>query len=169
MKKLLNKEMAFLAGIAIYILILFANSLALPAKAKIMPIAVGSICLALIVLEAIIMLCSKPKEEKQGKSAETGSEDTGNGAPATIGVTSKKTDETVKRAILYSVWLISFGFSINILGFIVTLAIWLFILLQFASNATLKQSLLITIGTLIFVYIVFVKLLAVRFTAGLLF
>ena len=178
MKKLLNREMAFLVGIAAYIIVLFACSGDISAKAKTMPIAVGVLCLALIVLEAVLMLFKKTPLSDNAKKAEMPSEVNADveadvqaieGEAAEAVSQKKKLSEVTQRTIVYIVWLISFGFSIDILGFLATLAIWLFALLRFGSKATWLQTVLITAGTMVFVYVVFVKILAVRFATGLLF
>ncbi len=165
MKKLLNKEMGFMAGVLVYLTILVVNSRKLSAASKAMPMAVIVFCAILIVVKGGLLVV-KPGSgaQKSDESAPEG-ENTPKDAWARFMAIWK--DEGAVRSMIFIGWLVGFAAAVNLIGFIPTTVIGLAILLLTVSKVPPVRAALIVLGTYLFVYLLFVRMLHVRFPAGI--
>jgi hypothetical protein len=73
------------------------------------------------------------------------------------------------KIFLIALWLISFAVGIYFIGFLPTLAVWLFIFMVGISRIKPAKALLLSVSTFAVLYIVFVILLKTYFSRGILF
>lgn len=168
MKKLLNKEMGFMAGVIVYLLVLITSSQSLMPASKAMPLAICVLCMALIVIKALLTIIkrdqAKPHAE-ENTSGETKPSKIGSGNS----IAGLWQNEVTHRTIVFIFWLVAFSLSVQFIGFLVTTAVGLMVLFITTSKITAVKSTIITAGTLIFVYLLFIYFLDVRFPSALLF
>ena len=136
--------MAFMAGLAIYMTILLLSGRNLKAASKAMPVALCLLCFVLIAVKAVRFGFAE-EVEGSGKSVFS------------------------QRSFLFMTWLIAMGLSFNYIGYMVTVVVGLAGILRIFSKATITQTVGITLGTTLFIYVLFARILSVRFPTGILF
>lgn len=167
MKKLLNKELGFMAGIVIYLAVLLIDSNKLTPASRAMPVLICVLCLVLIGMKVLLTLLKKgdpTQVEKDASKEEAALQQHGESRPAGFWK-----DEAVHRTIVFIFWLIAFSLSMYYIGFFITAAVGLMVLFIIISKISVVKSSIITAGTLLFVYLMFISFLNVRFPSGLLF
>jgi hypothetical protein len=145
-KNLINREMAFMVCIMAYLAVLVINSDKLRNTSKAMPLALCVLCTILIIIKVMWLYFRGDVSEE-----------------------TSKTPVFQYPSLAFLVWLVIIGCSVYYVGYLVTIAVMLFVILKFFSKATTAQTICITAGTSLFLYVLFVCLLSVRFPKGILF
>lgn len=73
------------------------------------------------------------------------------------------------KIFLFALWLITFALGVYLIGFLATMAVWLFLFMAGISRVKPARALLLSVGTFAVLYIVFVILLKTHFSRGILF
>ena len=144
LKNLLNRDMAFVAGLAIYMAVLMLSGRDLKPASKAMPAALCLLCFVLIAVKAL-RFCFGEAVEGSGKKVFS------------------------PRSFLFMGWLILMGLSFYMVGYLATVVVGLAGILRVFSKASWAQTAGITLGTTLFIYVLFVRVLSVRFPTGTLF
>ena len=146
LKNLINREIAFMICIIGYLAVLVINSDKLRNTSKAMPLALCVLCAILIIIKVTRLYFG------------------GNASGETF-----KSPVFQYPSIAFLVWRIIVVCSIYYVGYVVTIAVMLFVILKFFSNATNTQTICITVGVSLFLYVLFAYLLSVRFPKGIFF
>jgi hypothetical protein len=170
------KETAFMIGFLIYLLILYLASAKLSAGSRAFPMAVIVISLIAVGLKLLTLqfkglqwldpsgnvaagiiekasegselLCEAPTEEQEVKQPKP---------PPALTI------------VLFLLWLITFAAGIYFIGFLPTMAVWLFIFMVGISKIKWTRALLLSVCTFAVLYLSFVTLLGTNFSRGILF
>lgn len=153
MNKLFTKEMGFMAGVSVYILVLFFNSNNLTNASKTMPMAVMGLC-ALLIFFKVLSALSKKKSEKAVAAVIR--------EPFSERLANWRNDE-VLRSASFVLAIVAISILALVFGYIAALLMGLFFLLFYVSKIPFMKSLLITSGVMVFIYVLFVRVLIVRF------
>jgi hypothetical protein len=156
--------MGFMAGVVIYLLILLIYSKDLTAASKTMPVVLCIFSLILILVKALITIFKKdPAVQAEAAEIPIEAEEGVSGS----WISNLWKNEVSHRTIVFVFWLLVFGLSVQYIGFLVTTGVGLMALFITTSKISVRKSAIITAGTLIFVYLMFITFLNVRFPDGL--
>jgi len=162
-----NHEIAFMIGVAIYLVVLIIAGSGLSPETLLFPGLIMLAAGAIIGLKLLIYKVPKLKFLDPGNTLDS--------------MVREKTDQTPKgeetpneRSSIYEplafiLWLITFPLGIYLVGFVTTLGVWLFGFLFLISRIKLLKALLICVCTLGGIYAMFVGILKVHFPQGILF
>jgi len=90
------------------------------------------------------------------------------GAPAAADAALPSPGQAVRecKGVL---WLCAFLAAVYLLGFSIAIALYMFVFLRLSAGRTVRECLLISGGAVLFVYLVFVRLLEYKLYGGILF
>ncbi len=169
-----TKEIAFMAGFAAYLAVLYFSSAKLASASKAFPFAI--ICLSLVVIVLKVLTYRFPKLKFLDPSGEMGKKrkvetdvdsDVRNEEPVV-------NDEKMQRSrlltvALFLIWLATFPAGIYLFGFLPALFLWLLVFLVGLSRLKLQFALILGVATFSALYAMFGLLLKLNFGKGILF
>lgn len=170
-----GKETAFLIGFLIYLLILYLASAKLSAGSRAFPLAVIVVSLIAVGLKFLTFRFKGLQWlDPSGNMAAGIIEKASEGSEL---VCEKPPEQEVKQPqpppaltiSLFLLWLITFAIAIYFLGFLPTMAFWLFIFMVGLSRIKWTRALLLSVCTFAVLYLSFVVLLGTNFPRGILF
>jgi hypothetical protein len=132
-----------------------------------MPVLICIFCLVLIGLKALVTLFKGDASAPAGENAGTEAKPVEHSATGLFAGFWK--NEVTYRTVVFVFWLLVFSLSVQYIGFLVTTAVGLTVLFITTSKLSVVKSTIFTAGTLVFVYLLFIYFLDVRFPDGLLF
>jgi hypothetical protein len=165
--KKINREIVFMGGVAIYLIVLIIAGSGLSPDSLAFP---GLIMAAAGVIIGLKLLIYKFPQLKfldpgsnivsmiRGEADQTLQEQGASGKPS-----------STYEPVVFIIWLVTFPLGIYLLGFLVTVGVWLFGFLFVISRLKLLKALLICGCTLVGIYVIFVGILKVHFPPGGLF
>ena len=162
-----NHEIAFMAGVAIYLIILIIAGSGLSPETLLFPGLIMVAAGAIIGLKLLIYKFPKLKFLDPGNTLDLIIREGADQAPQGDEVPRKRS--SVYEPLAFILWLITFPLGIYLIGFVTTLGMWLFGFLFLISRIKLFKSLLICICTLLGIYVIFMGILKVHFPQGILF
>lgn len=156
MKKTLNQDV--LAGSVLFLitLIFYLKTVALPDRAALFP----EFILLLLFLFSVAIIINgviKTKKEKRGEQVNQADEE------------EKLTFSIIKRPLLFVVILAAYFVVMGYLGFFVTTALLVALILYLLNCRKVVTYALTIVGTSLFIYFLFVSLLNVNLPQGILF
>jgi hypothetical protein len=176
------KEVAFMMGFLVYLIILYLDSSKLSAGSRAFPMAVIGISVIVIALKLLTFRFSWLKFlDPSGDVAKSVIEKAGKDSGLVIDEpprkeidepSEKKEGKPGSRAVvisLFMLWMVTFAVGIYLIGFLLTLALWLLIFLIGLSRIKPARALLLSVCTFAALYVCFVMLLGINFPRGILF
>ena len=168
------KEIAFIAGFAAYLAVLYISSAKLSPASKAFPFTI--IYLSVIVLVLKFLTYRFPKlrfldpgaGKKKKEEGETDSDgDEGNAGP--VAQDGRKALSPAATVLLFMLWLVTFPVGIYLFGFLPTMLVWMLVFMIGLSGLSIKLALILGVGTFSALYAAFGLLLKLHFGSGILF
>jgi hypothetical protein len=168
------KETAFMIGFLIYILILYVNGSKLSADSLLFPKVIISISVIAVGLKLLTLRFPRLKFlDPSGNVAKDvlhiAEECGGIGTENPSKMESEKSGSRAVAIALFMLWLITFAAGVYYIGFLPTMAVWLFFFMAGISKIKVVKALMLSISTFAVLYVVFVMLLSTHFPRGILF
>jgi hypothetical protein len=165
--KKFRREIGFMVGVAIYLIILIIAGVGLSPDSLLFP---GLIMVAAGVIIGLKLLIFKfPQLGFLDPGSNIGSMIRGDTDQASQEQEKTSAPLPLSGPVAFIVWLVTFPLGIYLVGFVVTVGVWLFGFLFVISRLKLLKALIICVCTLAGIYIVFIVALKVHFPPGLLF
>ncbi len=162
-----NHEIAFMLGVAIYLVVLIIAGSGLSPETLLFPGLIMVAAGAIIGLKLLIYKVPKLKFLDPGNTLDSMIRERADQTPQAKEVSNKRA--SIYEPLAFILWLITFPLGIYLVGFVTTLGVWLFGFLFLISRIKLLKSLLICFCTLGGIYVIFVGILRVHFPQGILF
>lgn len=169
------KETAFMIGFLIYLLILYLASAKLSAGSRAFPMAVIVVSLIAVGLKLLTFQFKGLKWLDPSGNVAAGIIEKASEGSELIGETPLEQEvkqpkpPPVLTIALFLLWLITFAVGIYFIGFLPTMAVWLFIFMVGISKMKWTRALLLSVSTFAVLYLSFVTLLGTNFPRGILF
>ncbi len=169
------KETAFMIGFLIYLLVLYAASAKLSAGSRAFPMAVIVVSLIAAVLKLLTVHFKSLKWlDPSGNVAQGIIDKAKEGRDLSMCEGEAKKEEKELESplftiMLFMVWLITFAAAIYFIGFLPTLAVWLFVFMVGISKIKWTRALLLSVCTFAVLYLTFVTMFDANFPPGILF
>jgi len=161
-------DLIFIAFILIYVIILSIEVFHLPSKASLFPKLIIAIVLVLGILKIISIVSSKFSSYIEPPSF--GSVIRKEFSKKFLLNEEKKEKRIIgNNAIIVWCWIVALIVSFYFFGILASTVVGLFIFIFVIGKYPLITSLTISIGTLLFVYILFIVILRIRIFEGILF
>jgi hypothetical protein len=161
-------DLIFIAFILIYVIILSIEAVHLPSKASLFPKIIIAIVLVLGILKIISIVSSKFSSYIEPPSF--GSVIKEEFSKKLLLDEEKKEKPIIDNtAIIIWSWIIALLVSFYFFGILASTAIGLFIFIFVIGKYPLITSFTISIGTILFIYILFIVILRIRVFEGILF
>lgn len=81
----------------------------------------------------------------------------------------KELKKTLLKELNITIWIIAFLISVYIIGFMITIPLFIFLFLRFREKESLRTSILISLGSWVVIYVLFRLLLRAQLYSGVLF
>jgi hypothetical protein len=169
------KEMAFMIGFLIYLLVLYVASAKLSAGSRAFPMAIIGVSVIVVGLKLLTLQFKSLKWlDPSGNVAQGIIEKAKEGRDLSVCEGEAKEEEKepesrLRTISLFMLWLISFAGAIYFIGFLPTMAVWLFIFMVGISRIKWTKALLLSVCTFAVLYLTFVTMFGANFPPGILF
>jgi hypothetical protein len=165
--KKFKREIGFLIGIAIYLVVLIIAGSGLSPDSLLFP---GLIMVAAGVIIGLKLLIYRfPRLRFLDPGSNIVSMISGEADQASQEQGGTSTPLSLSGPVAFIIWLITIPLGIYLVGFVVTVGVWLFGFLFVISKLKLLKALIMCVCTLAGIYIIFIGALKVHFPPGLLF
>ncbi|MDI7258637.1 MAG: tripartite tricarboxylate transporter TctB family protein [Thermodesulfobacteriota bacterium] len=163
----INREIGFVIGVAIYLIVLIIEGFGLSPDSLTFPVPI--IVTAGVIIGLKWLIYKFPQLNFLDPKGNINSMIRGGGDQPPQEQEAPDSPSSIYEPIAFIIWLITFPLGIYLLGFMVTVGIWMFGFLFVISKIKLLKALLISGSTLAGIYIIFVGILKVHFPPGSLF
>ncbi|MEW6671927.1 MAG: tripartite tricarboxylate transporter TctB family protein [Thermodesulfobacteriota bacterium] len=170
------KDSTFVIGFLLYLIILFVDSFNTSEKSRAFPLIVIIVSLVAVGLKLLIyqfpqfkFLDPSGNVAKDVLSMDDSCDQSQSEAPAGTQENETHSFSVPVKIFLFVLWLITFAAGVYYLGFLATLAVWLFFFMAGISRIKPLKALLLSVCTFTILYAVFVMLLKTHFPSGILF
>ena len=174
------KEIGFMIGFLIYLLILYLASAKLSAGSRAFPMAIMGVSVIAVVLKLLALQFKRfewldPSGNVAKGIIEKASKESGLVCQGPAEAEPQPQESTLPKQpplltiVLFLLWLSTFAAAIHFIGFLPTMGVWLFIFLVGLSRIKWQKALLLSVCTFALLYLSFVTLLGTNFPRGILF
>lgn len=170
-----TKDLMFMAGFAIYLLVLYIDSAKLSASSRALPMGIMVTSVIIIALKLLVYVFPNKLKflDDSIKKSMTKSNNDGDDVGVAVTVVTELLGPAWGSEILIvsliMLWLATFPVGIYFIGFLYTMFIWMFVFLIGVSRVKWLKALYLSVGTFVSLYVLFVVFLDMVFPLGILF